>query len=364
MSQIFGTQKISDDDVLRYFQQTEEKIHSMDTRKLLKFPERAPASKANAINTGDGQAKAKGKGTQRSLSIPPANSSGQQKGFSRRRKRGQGRPRMRNLNRNKEPHQSRLQLPLQNPLRHDSEEEPEPEAEAVPIRTPITNQRRPPGNHSHPQTVIGLQELAQRFTDEAFDDPVCQHMRGRSMFADIIFGANQHSRWLYCRQCSASGAVQTLDMMSCVNCSLRHIHHPEVDTRKTCVWIKWLRMIARYRFRMTDEEKSQLKRQIQQRQDKRRFRRLALQPSPEESLQTIATELDDGPATLGIRREDLWEEAIRQERLSLLSHHATMELSTGSEAASSGTTQPSTEGRFIHVEHAAFASRNVITTRR
>ena len=33
VSQTFGTQKISDEDVLKYFQQTEEKIHSMDTRK-------------------------------------------------------------------------------------------------------------------------------------------------------------------------------------------------------------------------------------------------------------------------------------------------------------------------------------------
>ena len=40
VSQIFGTQKVSDEDVLLYFQQTEEKIHSMDTRKPLKFPER------------------------------------------------------------------------------------------------------------------------------------------------------------------------------------------------------------------------------------------------------------------------------------------------------------------------------------
>ena len=53
VSQIFGTQKVSDEDVLLYFQQTEEKIHSMDTRRPLKFPEKAPTSKANAINTGD-----------------------------------------------------------------------------------------------------------------------------------------------------------------------------------------------------------------------------------------------------------------------------------------------------------------------
>ena len=46
VSQIFGTQKISDDDVLNCFQQTEEKIHSMDTRKPLKFPDKAPVLKA------------------------------------------------------------------------------------------------------------------------------------------------------------------------------------------------------------------------------------------------------------------------------------------------------------------------------
>ena len=57
----------------------------MDTRKLLKFPDKAPASKANAINTGDGQAKAKGKGTQRSKSVPPANNNGRQKGSQQKK---------------------------------------------------------------------------------------------------------------------------------------------------------------------------------------------------------------------------------------------------------------------------------------
>ena len=85
VSQVFGTQKISDDDVLTSFQQTEEKIHSMDTRKPLKFPDKAPASKANAINAGDGQAKAKGKGTKRSQSVPPANNNGQQKGSQQKK---------------------------------------------------------------------------------------------------------------------------------------------------------------------------------------------------------------------------------------------------------------------------------------
>ena len=53
VSQAVGTQKISDEDVLKYFQQTEEKIHSMDTRKPLKFPDGSPPSKTNAINTPD-----------------------------------------------------------------------------------------------------------------------------------------------------------------------------------------------------------------------------------------------------------------------------------------------------------------------
>ena len=62
VSQAFGTQKISDEDVLKYFQQTEEKIHSMDTRKQLKFPDRSPPSKTNAINTPDNMQKTKGQG--------------------------------------------------------------------------------------------------------------------------------------------------------------------------------------------------------------------------------------------------------------------------------------------------------------
>ena len=467
VSQIFGTQKISDDDVLKYFQQTEEKIHSMDTRKPLKFPDKAPASKANAINIGDSQAKAKGKGTQRSQSVPPANNNGQQKGSQPKKgdkgtgkskdvkpqpkqgaspkqapvapanppaaKPGGGNQATRTdnklpgrikkqcvpytlpsgcVNGNNCPFQhandpvTKKPLPplqedveryqaalkrnpsLANPKpanssgsgknnapntpvikmirvlpQTDSEEEPEPEAETVPTRAPVQNQGRPLGIHSNPETVIDLQELSQRFTDETFEDPVCYHMRSRSMFSDIIFGGNQHSRWLYCRQCSASGAIQTLDMMSCVNCSLRHIHHPEVDTRKTCVWTKWLRMIARYRFRMTDFEKTQLKQQIQRRQDKRRFRRLALQQASEQPVRTTVQERDTSTTGPEVERLDEWEQAMRQERLSLLAHHATMTIPRGSEATSSSSTQLPPEERFIHVEHASSASPNIITTR-
>ena len=99
-------------------------------------------------------------------------------------------------------------------------------------------------------------------------------------------------------QCKWCNSVVGYDVL-CKH-SLRYIHHPEVDAINTCVWTNWLRMIARYRLRMTDAEKSQLKKQIQRRQAKRRFRRLALQPSPEEPLQVTTQEVDNDPTTLGL----------------------------------------------------------------
>ena len=64
----------------KYFQQTEEKIYSMDTRKQLRFPDRSPPSKTIAINTPDTTQKPKGKGNPGSQSVPPAKAGQQQKG--------------------------------------------------------------------------------------------------------------------------------------------------------------------------------------------------------------------------------------------------------------------------------------------
>ena len=140
-------------------------------------------------------------------------------------------------------------------------------------------------------------------------------MRRRTLFADIIPWGNQHGRWLYCRQCRASGAVQTLDLMSCVNCSLTHIYHPATDLRKTCVWTKWLRMIARYRFRMSDPEKAHLRERILRCQERRRLRAAVVQ-LPLAQTQGLPQE----PMRVIVHGEDDWEEAIHQERLSLLAH--------------------------------------------
>ena len=103
---------------------------------------------------------------------------------------------------------------------------------------------------------------------------------------------------------------------------------------------------------MTDVEKAELRRQIQNRQDRRRMRRLAPQPPPEEPVRVV------------VQGEDDWEEAIRRERLSLLAYHATATLPRGSGSASSGSTEPILEERIVHVEHASFASPYIVTTRR
>ena len=118
------------------------------------------------------------------------------------------------------------------------------------------NRPRPPGNHPNPEGQIDLDELARQFSESMAPDQMCRHMRSRSFLADIIFGVNQHGRWLSCRHCDVRGAIQTLDLMSCVNCSLARIYRPHDDRRKTCVWTRWLTMIARYCFRMTDAEKA------------------------------------------------------------------------------------------------------------
>ena len=167
--------------------------------------------------------------------------------------------------------------------REESEEEPEPEHLAQATESPPARPR-PPGNHPNPEGPIDLDELAQQFSTSRHPDRVCGHMRRRSLFTDIIFGGNQHGRWLNCRHCDVRGAIQTLNLMSCVNCSLAHIYHPDNDRRRTCVWTRWLTMIARYRFRMTDTEKALIRERILRCQERRRMRAMAI-PLPIEEPQ-------------------------------------------------------------------------------
>ena len=114
---------------------------------------------------------------------------------------------------------------------------------------------------------------------------------------------------------------------------------------------------------MTDPERSQIREEIQQCQERRRLGIPEVQLPPEEPSQVTTQEVDDGPTAPGLEQVDECEEAIRRERLSLLAQHATMEIPTGSGATSSGSTQPLPEEWIVHVEHASFASPHIVTTR-
>ena len=422
--------------------------------RCCRFPDKAPTSKANAINTGDSQNKAKGKGKQKSQSVPPTPNSGQQKGSSQKKgekgtgKSGEGKPQSKQASsssttptpsakpapaktgggnsavrtENKLPARIRKQCvpwttpagyvngnncpfkhendpvtkkplpPLQEDVERyqaalkrnpslanpkpasssgtgkavnisptikmirvipqgDSDEEPEPEQEAAQSSEMTEIRPRPPGNHTNPEVSVDLEELSRGLSDPEYTDPVCWHMRNRSMFTNIVSEGNQ----------GASGAVQTLDMMSCVNCSLRHIYRPTVDTRKTCVWTKWLRLISKHRFRMTDPERSQLRKTIHQCQKRRRLGTFTIHQEPMDAPD--AHGLEDVQTSSESEHMDDWNQAIREERLSLLARHAIAEGAGDSEATSSGSTQLPMRERVIHVEHASIASHNWITTR-
>ena len=72
-------------------------------------------------------------------------------------------------------------------VQEESEEEPDPER-------PPQRIQRPPGNHPNPEVTIDLDEMSQQLIRPGFTDPVCWHMRSRSLFADIIYGGRK-SAW-------------------------------------------------------------------------------------------------------------------------------------------------------------------------
>ena len=463
VSQAFGTQRISDEDVLKYFQQTEEKIHSMDTRKPLKFPDRSPPSKTNAINTPDNVQKPKSKANPRSQSVPPPKTGQQQKGSPQKKgEKGAGKssegksqpkatpspkapsPTAANppppktgggtnsnrtekrlpgtikkqcvpytlpsgcVNGNNCPFQhandpvtkkplapspedvKRYQAALKrnpslaNPKQasssstnkpsgsvptirmirvtapEESEEEPEPEY-SEPATEPPPRAPRTPANHPNPAGQIDLDEMTRQFSRLRQRDRVCDHMRRRSLFADIIFGGNQHGRWLNCRHCGIQGALQTLDLMSCVNCSLAHIYRPRHDPRRTCVWTRWLTMIARYRFRMTDAEKAVIQERILRCQERRRMRAVAA-PLPVEEPQVQGEQSILSRPLSELTESELWERAVQEERLSLLAQHASQTRADEGTSSSSGSTQaPARE--VIDVSHISASSPFIVTTR-
>ena len=461
VSQTFGTQKVSDEDVLKYFQQTEEKIHSMDTRKQLKFPDRSPPSKTNAINTPDSVQKPKGKGNSRSQSVPPPKAGQQQKGVPQKKgdkgpeKSSEGKPQPKasvppkapsptaastpppkpgggnNSNRTEKRQPGTIKkqcvpytlpsgcvngnnCPFQHandpvtkkpvaPLPEDvkryqaalkrnpsladpkaasssgankppssaptirmirvitpeeSEEEPDPE-QPVQVEESSLHVPRAPGDHPNPEGPVDMDELTQQFSNLTHPDPVCRHMRSRSYFADVIFGGNQHGRWLNCRHCGVRGAIQTLSLMSCVNCSLARIYRPENDRRRTCVWTRWLTMIARYRFRMSDPERAYIRERILRCQDRRRMR-AAIAPQPVEGSPVREEPERPSRSLRDLSESELWEHAVQVERSSLLALQSSQPANRGASSSSGSTQVPARE--LIEVSNSP-SSPFIVTTR-
>ena len=238
----------------------------------------------------------------------------------------------------------------------ESEEEPEPEQSVQATETPPVR----PSNHPNPEGPIDLDEMIRQFSRSGHPDRVCGHMRRRSLFTDIIFGGNQHGRWLNCRHCDIRGAIQTLDLMSCVNCSLAHIYRPENDRRKTCVWTRWLTMIARYRFRMTDAEKAAIRERILRCQERRRMRAIAV-PLPIEEPQVQEEQARQSGPLRNLTESELWEHAVQEERLSLLALQDSQRTDEGVSSSSASTQVPARE--VIDVSHISASSPFIVTTR-
>ena len=125
------------------------------------------------------------------------------------------------------------------------------------------------------------------------------------------------------------------------------------------MWTKWLRMIARYRFRMTDPEKAHIRERILRCQERRRMRAAVIHPASEEPQ--VPTQ---EPVRVILHGEDGWEEAVRQERLFSLSTPG----NPGSDSWKWGNFvgfNSTSSGRENHSSRTRiFASPSIVTTRR
>ena len=148
--------------------------------------------------------------------------------------------------------------------------------------------------------------------------------------------------------------------MSCVNCSLAHIYRPQNDLRKTCVWTRWLTMIARFWFRMTDAEKAAIRERILRCQERRRMRAVAV-PLPIEEPQVQEAQVRSSGSLRELTESELWERAAQVERSSLLTLQSSQPANRGVSSSSGSTQVPARE--VIDVSHISASSPFVVTTR-
>ena len=88
----FRSQITTDDEVLTYFMNIEERVHALDSRKFLKLPPKPTPVKASAVNAGESHPKGKSKGGKgRFESAPPPNTQSPLKSDRKGGKKGAGR---------------------------------------------------------------------------------------------------------------------------------------------------------------------------------------------------------------------------------------------------------------------------------
>ena len=127
------------------------------------------------------------------------------------------------------------------------------------------------------------------------------------------------------------------------------------------MWTKWLTMIARYRFRMTDTEKASIRERILRCQERRRLRAVAA-PLPIEEPQAQEEPERPSGSLRDLSESELWEHAAQEERLSILALHASRTSPDEGVSSSSGSTQaPARE--VIDVSHISATSPFIVTTR-
>ena len=126
------------------------------------------------------------------------------------------------------------------------------------------------------------------------------------------------------------------------------------------MWTRSLTMIARYRFRMTDDEKAVIRERILRCQERRRMRAMAV-PLPIEEPQVQDEHSRPSESIQTLSDSELWERAAQEERLSLPALHASQRLPDEGVSSFSGSTQAARE--VIDVSHISATSPFIVTTR-
>ena len=121
-------------------------------------------------------------------------------------------------------------------------------------------------------------------------------------------------------------------------------------------------MTAKYRLRMTYDEKAVIRQEVSRCKERRRMRARGI-PLPQGEPQLPEESSHPSDSLQSLSESELWERAGQEERTSLLALQATQTQPGGGVSSSSGSTQdPPRE--VIGVSHISATSQYIVTTRR